>query len=91
MPLSGSLVLSTESSSSLSIPTGGGKINPAAAATVGGRKRGRTLVTKNQHSTTVSAQILEYTSYLEYYLWPHFHGACSFEHVMSIILVSNTD
>jgi len=46
---------------------------------------------QNKSSSTTytsAAQILEYTSYLEYYLWPHFNGSVSFEHIMSIILVS---
>lgn len=33
-------------------------------------------------------QLLEYSSYLEFYLWPHFSDSSSFEHAMSIILVS---
>lgn len=34
-------------------------------------------------------QILEYSSYLEYYLWPHFQADVPFEHVASIVLLVN--
>jgi hypothetical protein len=32
-------------------------------------------------------QMLEYSSYLEHYLWPNLHAGASFEHVFSIVLV----
>ena len=43
----------------------------------------------SRHGGAVARQALDYSGYLEHYLWPHFSLGVGFEHVASIVMMVN--